>query len=175
MRTTHLGPFHVLWREMVKADRGRFVQAALRAFRLAKDAVPPSALGSFEDWSSTVRGALFRRAHPIETMEFVGTSDLDLEELAMVLAFWENALGTERTSVAKLIKIANTEKLGDYVYGDFRYALLAVAGIGDAISPSRLGKWLVSNKDMIVDGRRISRDEDVEKVPHWRLEPKKRD
>jgi hypothetical protein len=158
---------------MVKADRGRFVQAALRAFRLARDALRRSALGSFEDWASTVRGALFRRAHPIETMEFVGTSDLNLEELAMVLAFWENALGTERTSVAEIIRTANTEKLGNYVYGDFRHALLAVAGMGYAISPSRLGKWLVSNKDMIVDGRRICRDEDVDKVPHWRLERRK--
>jgi hypothetical protein len=156
---------------MVKAaSPSRVVQAALRAFRLAEDTLRPCALGSFKDWSSTVRGALFRRAHPVERMEFVGTSDLNEEKLAMALAFWDNALGTERTSVAKIIKIANTEKLGDYVYGDFRYALLAVAGRGDAISPSRLGRWLLSNKDIIVDGRRICRDEDVDNVPHWRLE-----
>ena len=158
---------------MAKTDRGRFVQAALRAFRLAKGALHPSALGSFEDWSSTVRGALFRRDHPIEPIELVRASDPNVEELAMVLAFWEIALGTERMSVAEIIKTANTEKLGDFVFGYFRDALLAVAGNGGAISPSRLGKWLVSNADRIVDGRRICRDEDVDKVPHWRLELKK--
>jgi hypothetical protein len=146
----------------------------LRAFMLAKDAVHPSALGSFEDWSSTVRGALFRLAHPVETTEFVRTSDPNLEELAMVLAFWEEALGTERTSVAEIIKTANTEKLGYYIYGDFRDALLAVAGVKGAISPSRLGRWLASNKERIAEGRRICRDEDVDKVPHWRLELKKK-
>ena len=102
---------------MAKTDRGRFVQAALRAFRLAKDALHPSALGSFEDWSSTVRGALFRRDHPVEPIELVRASDPNVEELAMVLAFWEIALGTERMSVAEIIKTANTEKLGDFVFG----------------------------------------------------------
>jgi hypothetical protein len=154
--------------------RSRFGRASLRAFMLAKDAVHPSALGSFEDWSSTVRGALFRLAHPVETTEFVRTSDPNLEELAMVLAFWEEALGTERTSVAEIIKTANTEKLGYYIYGDFRDALLAVAGVRGAISPSRLGRWLASNKERIAEGRRICRDEDVDKVSHWRLELKKK-
>jgi hypothetical protein len=158
----------------VKADRGRFVEAALRAFRLARDAVHPSALGSFEDWSSTVRGALFRLAHRVETTEFVPTADPNLEELAMMLALWEEALGTEPTSVAEIIKTANTEKLGYYTYCDFRDALLAVAGIGHAISPSRLGRWLASNKERIVEGRRICRDEDINKVAHWRLESKKK-
>jgi hypothetical protein len=158
----------------LKTDHGRFVQAALRAFSLAKDAVRRSALGSFEYWSSTVRGALFRKAHPVETMELVRTADTNLEELAMVLAFWEKALGTERASVAEIIKTANTEKLGYYVYGDFRDALLAVGGIGGAISPSRLGKWLVSNKERMVEGGSIRRDEDVDKVAHWRLELKKK-
>jgi hypothetical protein len=83
-------------------------------------------------------------------------------------------LGTGRTSVAEIIKSANTEKLGDYVYGDFRDALLAVAGVGGAISARRLGKWLASNKERIVEGHRIRRDEDFDKVAHWRLELKKR-
>ena len=108
---------------MAKTDRGRFVQAALRAFRLAKDALHPSALGSFEDWSSTVRGALFRRDHPVEPIELVRASDPNVEELAMVLASWEIALGTERMRVAEIIKTANTEKLGDFVFGYFRDAL----------------------------------------------------
>ena len=113
----------------MKTDHGRFVQAALRAFSLAKDAVRRSALGSFEYWSSTVRGALFRKAHPVETMELVRTADTNLEELAMVLAFWEKALGTERTSVAEIIKTANTEKLRYY---EQRVAEIAVGGIGGA-------------------------------------------
>jgi hypothetical protein len=101
-------------------------------------------------------------------------TDTKLEELAMVLMNWEKVLGTGRTSVAEIIKSANTEKLGDYVYGDFRDALLAVAGVGGAISARRLGKWLASNKERIVEGHRIRRDEDFDKVAHWRLELKKR-
>jgi putative DNA primase/helicase len=120
----------------------------LRAHGLAKDAVRPTALRSFENWSSTVRGALVRLgiAYPVETMKFVRSSDTKLKELAMVLANWEKVLGTGRTSVAGIIKTANTEKLGDYLHGDFRDALLAVAGIGGAISARRLGKWLASNR-----------------------------
>ena len=160
---------------MVKADRGRYVHASLtilRAYRLDEDAERPPALGSFEDWSSTVRGALMwlGMADPVATMEEVRTSDTKLEELALVLMNWEKVLGTKRTSVAEIIKTATEQHLGDFVYGDFRDALLAVAGTGSTINAKRLGRWIAKNKERLVEDRRICRDADFDKVAHWRLE-----
>src|SRR3954452_23703632 len=98
--------------DIVKADRGRYVHAALtilRAYRQAADVKRPRPLASFGDWSETVRGALLwlGMADPISTMELVRTSDTKLEELATVLTHWHEVIGTERKSVAQIIKAAN--------------------------------------------------------------------
>ena len=64
---------------------------------------------------------------------------------------WEKVLGTKRTSVAEIIKTATEQHLGDFVYGDFRDALLAVAGTGSTINAKRLGRWIAKNKERLVE------------------------
>jgi putative DNA primase/helicase len=59
---------------MAKAKRGRYLVAALtvlRAYHVAGRPGQPDPLGSFEDWSSWVRGALLWLGHadPVDTIE----------------------------------------------------------------------------------------------------------
>jgi putative DNA primase/helicase len=165
--------------DIIKANRGHYVHAALtilRAYRQATDMKRPKPLGSFNDWSDTVRGALLwlGMVDPVDTMELVRESDTKLEELTTVLTHWEEVIRSERMSVAQVIKTANKRETSNFVGSEyknegFRDALLTVAGAGGDISPKRLGKWLSANKERIVDGRLISRNAVFSKVAHWKL------
>jgi putative DNA primase/helicase len=142
----------------VKADRGRYVCAALtilRAYRLAKEPRPP-AFASFEEWSDTVRGGLIWLgcADPVATVETVRASDTKLEELNAVLEYWHEAIGDTTTSVSDLIIKAT---VGIDAAIGLREALHAVAGERGTINPRRLGRWLSRNKERLVGGRRIVR------------------
>jgi putative DNA primase/helicase len=165
--------------EIVKADRGRYVHAALtivRAYRQAADAPRPKPLGSFEDWSNTIRGALvwLGMADPVDTMELVRASDTKLEELMTVLTQWQDVIGTVPVTTASLIKTAEKRDTKDfnsigYVNADFREALLAVAGSGGAISSRRLGKWLGKHKGRIVEKHFIEQQPLFEGSVRWKL------
>jgi hypothetical protein len=171
--------------QTVRRDRGRYVHASLtigRAYRQAADAPRPTPLGSFEDWSNTIRGAVLwlGMADPVETMERVRGSDPQLDELVAVLTHWDSAIGSDRTTVSGLIKVANQK--GDYTdFGstrDLRHeelheALLAVAGAGGVINGRRLGKWLSAKKGRIVGGRFIEQLGLYDGVMQWRLSRKK--
>jgi putative DNA primase/helicase len=165
--------------EAVHADRGRYVHAALtivRAYRQVFDAPRPEPLGSFEQWSDSIRGALIwlGMADPVETMERVRASDPRLDELTTVLTHWDSAIGSDRVSVNDLIKVADKKDTFDfnasgYKHEHFRDALLAIAGIGGAINAKRLGKWLAANKGRIVEGRLIEQLTLSAGVMQWRL------
>jgi hypothetical protein len=124
--------------DIIKADRGRYVHAALtilRAYRQATEVERPGPFASFGE----------------------------LEELVTVLTEWDAVISTERMSVAQIIKTATKSETtsfdgSKYTNSALRDALLAVAGAGGDISAKRLGKWLTANKDRIVDGRLISKD-----------------
>jgi hypothetical protein len=168
--------------EIVRADRGRFVHAALtlvRAYGQDPGAQRPKPLGSFEDWSNTIRGALvwLGMADPLLTQEKVRANDPKLDELAAVLTHWQAVIGACRVSVAELIKTANkrdTSKFGrevpEYEHEELREALLAVAGRGGAISAQRLGIYLGSVQGRIVEGRLIEKAGLSGGVVQWRVQ-----
>ncbi|KAA2237078.1 PriCT-2 domain-containing protein [Salinarimonas soli] len=173
--------------EMVLADRGRYVEAALtilRAFHLAGRPQQTAPLGSFVDWSRWVRGALIwlGEADPCESMDKVRSADPRLESLTAVVTQWEEVIGSERVSVKHVIDRAielEEASLGDGLYAarkprpykhpEFREALLAVAGEGGAISSRRLGRWLASNQNRLVGCYKIVADGIVEGITRWRL------
>jgi putative DNA primase/helicase len=96
---------------LAKADRPRYVTAALtilRAFHVAGRPSSSNRLGSFEDWSDLIRGALLwlGRADPVESTEAVRKADPRRADLANVAAQWQAVIGGERVTVAEVIRIA---------------------------------------------------------------------
>jgi hypothetical protein len=154
-----------------KENRPKFVAAALTimlAFKAAGSPQQATPLGSFEDWSSTVRDALIwlGRADPVKTMEYARATDNKLDDLASVLALWRTAIGPMvRVTCRKLIDKAlraNGSELKD--------ALMAIAGQGTAtINAGRLGKWLGQNAQRRCNGMWIGRAGVESGSALWRL------
>ncbi len=151
-----------------QTHRGRYLAAALtilRAYHLAGRPNPPPALGSFEEWSGWVRGALLwlDQADPVATMEELRDGDPRLDATTAVLTQWHDVMGDHVVSVREVIEKATSTRPSsqlvysgaarpEYQYPDFREALLLVAGDGGAINGKRLGKWLSSHQNRIVLG-----------------------
>jgi hypothetical protein len=171
--------------EAVKADRGRYLNAALTVLRAHHVAGRPSqsaALGSFEAWSGWVRAALLwlDQDDPVKTMEETREMDPKLDALSAVTSQWQRVIGTASVSVRDVIDRATAQQAttGFSVYGrpeyvapDFREALLAIAGEGGAVNSKRLGKWLAAHHGRIVCGYRIARMGLSNGILRWRLEP----
>jgi hypothetical protein len=169
-----------------RADRGRYLAAALtvlRAYHVAGRPQQPDALGSFEEWSGWVRGALLwlGQADPVGTMAQARELDPKLDALVAVTAQWWAVIGAGSVSVRDVVDRAMEQRtaLGagasyparrEYAHPDLREALLAVAGEGGAVNSRRLGKWLASNQDRIVHGLRLVRQGLSGGILQWRLE-----
>ena len=163
-----------------KADRVRYVTAALTillAFRTAGSPRQSNPLGSFEEWSQLVRDALIWLgcADPVSTMEQGRASDPALSELGEVLTQWRKVIGTERTTVRKVIERATRQtpagygstKL-DFDHPDLREALLAVAGQGGAINGKKLGKWLQMHEKKIAANCCVYKAGDYDGIMTWK-------
>lgn len=154
---------------MVAQDRGKYIAAVLtilRAYVVAGFPDRPRTLGSFEDWSDHVRGALLwlGEADPIETMEQARESDPKLSALRAVIGAWSDVLGhDQQVTAASLIKTATAVSSAtfggapEYQHDELREALLTVAGVGasGAITSRSLGKWLKAHSGRVVNGLRI--------------------
>ena len=171
--------------DVVKADRGRYLIAALtvlRAYHIAGRPEPPPKLGSFEVWSDWVRGALIwlGQADPTDTMVEARDADPQRNALVNIVEQWRSVLGDKTYSVAQVIRRAlqpaspaelpSAELRQDLAYPDFYEALLAVAGESGTVSSRRLGKWLAANQDRVVQGRRILKRGLISGIQQWQLE-----
>jgi putative DNA primase/helicase len=154
--------------DTVLADRGRYVAAALTVVRayLAADCpgeLPP--LASFGDWSRLVRSPLvwLGRADPVETMEAARAEDPELDDLRRVVAGWLEAIGLDRRCTAGEMKQV-AEKKSDWnaplAHPLLNDALLQVAGGRGEIDAQKLGRWLGRKRGRIVDGCKITAQDD---------------
>jgi putative DNA primase/helicase len=152
---------------LANANRPRYVIAALtilRAFHVAGRPSTAPPLGSFEAWSNFVRGALLWLgcADPVASMDAVRKADPRLRDLAMVAEQWHENIGSDRITVAEVIRRAverenpALSQSTDFAHPDFRDALLAIAGTGGAINSRKLGNWLSEVTGRLVDGRRFT-------------------
>jgi hypothetical protein len=154
---------------LARTDRPRYVAAALtilRAFHVAGRPSSANRLGSFEDWSDLIRGALLWLgcADPVESMEAIRKADPRRADLANVAAQWRAVIGdAERVTVAEVVKFAGTR-------AELREALFAVAGERGAVNNRRLGKWLAEVSGRIVDGFHFEQCGERKSVALWRLE-----
>jgi putative DNA primase/helicase len=151
---------------LAKERRPALVIAALtvlRAYHVAGRPDSPDPLGSFEDWSNLVRGALIwlGEADPIDTMAEVRAADPASATLRQVMAAWGEVFGQEGFPVSRIIKKA-MEQGRDYdgatlgfVNEDLHEALLTVASGAGGINSRTLGAWLSKNKDRVMGDRRF--------------------
>jgi hypothetical protein len=172
--------------EMVKTRRPRYVAAALtilRAYHVAGRPEPPEPLGSFEEWSGWVRGALIwlGKADPVATIENVRDMDPRLAALTGVLVQWQSVIGDAAVSAHDVIERAtaltavqsddpNAPPVTYYTQPDFRNVLLGIAGTGDEINSKRLGKWLGLHQDRIAKGLRVVRSGLSGGILRWKVE-----
>lgn len=166
----------------VLADRGRFVAAALTIIRAYIVAGAPGKLrplASFEEWSDTVRSALvwLGLPDPVLTFEATREDDPELTLLRDVLNLWQEAVGQTEGTVRQIVQIASgrqvtdTGQFGDYLWPDFREALLQAAGFKGSVDSLRLGKWIAAREGRIVGGLQIRKGErdNFAKQNRWKV------
>ncbi|WP_431285593.1 hypothetical protein ACQW02_12655 [Humitalea sp. 24SJ18S-53] len=166
----------------VKADRGRYLVAVLivlRAYHVAGRPQQADPLGSFEDWSGWVRGALLwlGQADAVHTQETIRANDPRLDALTAVLSQWSLHLGHRRATARNIIDCATEHRTGfgslnmktDFVRPDFREALLVIAGDGGSINSRRLGRWIAAHEERVVQGQRICRQGMLTGTMTWAL------
>jgi hypothetical protein len=163
----------------------------LRAYHLVRDNKEPLSpvLGSFEEWSRSVRDALIwvGESDPVMTMANIRAADPALGAISTVIAQWELHLGSERYTVTELIKRACGDDEGgeDKRQGDLRLdakkrfegipdlreVLLAVAGRGGNMNGFALGRWLGKVAGRVVGNQRIIKAGTIHGLQHWQLVP----
>jgi hypothetical protein len=136
-----------------KDNRGELVGLALTILRAYHLAGRPNkeVLGSFEEWSHLVRGALLwlGEADPVNTMEEVRKQDPRNAALKAVIMEWGRIWGDTPVTVHMMVEKAEVWNKG-YAYSALRDALMTVAGQGNQLNRKRFGNWISSNKGKIV-------------------------
>ncbi len=161
--------------DYASARRADCTMAALTIVRAYKLAGSPkfkgqrAALGSFEQWSSTVRDAIMWAggADPCETMKRARDSDPDREDITAVINGWRNTVGTKPITLKELCDRALAEGNSNEM---LKQALMTIAGDGQALSARKMAAYLARNQDRIVDSHRIVKAPGRRGVSRWRLE-----
>lgn len=156
---------------MIEQDRPGYVIACLailRAFILAGKPVTPGPLGSFEEWSALVRGALLwlGQADPCETMSRLTDASDEAMTFGNLLAQWEAVVGSKAVTAKGLIAAASDKENGGQVLWD---AVTVVAGDRGSIDTRKLGDYLLARKERVAGGRWISQDGISEGSRRWKL------
>jgi hypothetical protein len=147
----------------VLENRGAYVAAALtiaRAYRAAESPEVCRPIGSYGDWSQTVRAPLIwlGQADPIDSMETARMEDPELMSIRELFGHWREQLGMDSPCTTnEVIQVACGRTIGgtEFLLPEFRDVLLRVAGDGGAVSSRRLGRWLSRISGRIVDGCRL--------------------
>jgi hypothetical protein len=163
----------------VLANRGEYVAACLTIVRAYQGAGSPKVcrpIGSYGEWSDTVRAALIwlGEADPIESMETAREEDPDL---AAIRELFDHLIKLvpecDARTTSQIIKLACDRPPNGFgfKFPEFRDLLLRVAGEGGAISGRRLGKWLSKIAGRVVGGHRIEVKKDHSHGNRFTLRP----
>ena len=153
----------------VLADRASYVAAALtiaKAYRAAGTPRVCDPIGSYGEWSATVRAPLvwLGEVDPVASMETARDEDPELAAIRELHGHWTRHLSEVSPYTTSAVIQAACEREPPDGYGggasgfrdpEFRDLLLRVAGDGGAVSSRRLGKWLARISGKIVDRRRL--------------------
>ena len=171
--------------EAVKADRGRYVAAALivlRAYQVAGRPDQPTHSAPSRSGAAGCAARCSGSAKPIRSEPWTRRASCDpkLDALTAVSDAvarrdrCRRRLGARRRRARHAAARTTAGRGADaqqpeYGHPDLRQALLGVAGKG-GVDPQRLGQWLAANKDRVVQGLRIVRQGLSRGVMKWRLE-----
>jgi putative DNA primase/helicase len=155
--------------EVIKADRGRLVAAALtalRAWHVSGTRGMATPLGGFEEWSHRIREPLLwlGYADPCETAAKIRESDPGRASLAEVHARWKEKLGPFRAYTAQ--EIINEALMS----AEFQNVLKSVAAnLKGNVDNVSLGRWLNKVKGKIIGGTTIERHAIKQGCSLWKL------
>ena len=162
----------------VRANRGDLVrdaQTILAAYiQAGKPKQPLPALGSYREWSDTVRSPLVWAGtqDPVAAMERTRSQDPNAQEIHAVLSAWHATFGPEPTTAAQAITRADPDpdlrKAGASPDLRLREALELVATRRGKLELKALAYWLRSNRDTRA-GRLVLRHAGGEKRAHWKV------
>jgi len=159
-------------REMILANRGRYVAACLtivRAYILAGCPGKLSPLASFERWSDTVRSALVWLGRPdvADTLNAAREIDPELVKLTAFMAALRNCYGVGREYGVLLRRVCDDARLNrgsedcDEAWKQLSEAVSDITRRGvDGYDSTRLGLWLRSRKGKIIGGYRLFNESD---------------
>ena len=175
---------------MVKADRGKYVVAALiiiRAFMLAGAGTQAKPLKNYDEWSRMIRDALIwlGRADPVETQETSRENDPSLIERQVVVENWWAEFGSKRMTARGLVAAAlerepapprpadaepdwqppRMPRLRPGLYA----ALMDVAEKGNQLDVRTLSFWLSANQGRVANGKYFTHAEKGMFGITWRL------
>jgi putative DNA primase/helicase len=177
--------------ELVMADRGKYIAAALticRAYFVAGRPDRAPRLASFEGWSDTVRSALMwlGKDDPVKSMEDTRAEDPERIELSDMLEAWAAVIGAGPETRMKLaavltkgLSMSREHAVADLepTYPDFHAALFAMAqrnanrtGKSGPPNARMFGKWLQRFKGRIVNGKRFANLCDSKHGNEWWIE-----
>jgi putative DNA primase/helicase len=160
--------------ELVLADRGRYVAAALtvvRAYFVAHRPNPRPRLASFGEWSDTVRSALtwLGQADPVDTMTLARAEDPELQALTAVVEAWVAEIGAGRahfaTAAQLLAKAQEKDEREEWEHPALREAVEMVGHTSKLI-----GKWLAKNRNRIVGNYRMAAEKKGDQALRWYVE-----
>lgn len=155
--------------EEVQGDRGRYVGAAITivmAYAAAGSPDKVRALGSFREWSDTVRSALMWLgcADPCASMEEAREDDPELSELTELLSAWRDEFGTigafttsdliEKISV-RLPPQNEHDREGPYEFPTMREVILRIATGRNGPDSRKLATVLRAKEGRIAQGLRL--------------------
>lgn len=111
-------------------------------------------LGGFEHWDRVVRRPLvwLGLPDPLQASEALRDQDPDLEAMRLLFGSWHDTFGREAKTAADVVSVGMTSApmTSEYVHAELREALQLVCS--EKPNAKRLGYWLRSHRDRIVDG-----------------------
>ena len=107
-------------------------------------------------------------------MTFTRENDPKLEALRDVMHAWRAVFGSDKVTVAEVIRRATQHshnRYGDHVAPSetLREALLVVAGKNGAINSVSLGKWLSSQQNRRTNNLQFCKHPGADKTARWSL------
>jgi hypothetical protein len=149
--------------DRVLRNRAAYIAAALTipmAYRAAGSPAVCPALGSYGDWSQTVRAPLIwlGQDDPVKSMETARHEDPELTAIRELIGHWQAELSLNSPyTTNRIIQVACQKDPHTYEFtkAEFRDLLLRLAGEGGAVNSRRLGRWLSRISGRIVAGFRL--------------------
>jgi len=161
----------------VFAKRGSLIRAALTvplAYLAAGAPEIPNlqAFGGFELWNKLVRRPLvwLGLPDPLKGSETLRESDPDLEGMRSLLGAWAEVFADKPTTAAEVTAAGMSSAMSSEHRNPALYDALQLV-CAEKVHPRRLGYWLRSHRDKIVDGMQLKQDarDEHTKAARWKV------